>query len=217
MEKIDYQTLYKLQDRMLQLIFNLDNGFYLTGGTALHRFYYKFRYSDDLDFFSCNEAAFSEDIRELLYSLESRNIIYKRTIQARDFHRIIIDDVLQTDFVNDRIYRYGKSNIINGFRIDNIINILTNKISAIINRDEEKDIFDIIAISRNEPYNWGEILEIAHRKEPFDKLFLIQRLRSFPLVWLSNIKTIKSLEINKDTISIICDDIIKESDNSLYK
>ncbi len=51
MEKIDYNYIYSLQDKILKIVFSLDNGFYLTGGTALHRFYFKLRYSDDLVFF----------------------------------------------------------------------------------------------------------------------------------------------------------------------
>ncbi|MDQ7060749.1 MAG: nucleotidyl transferase AbiEii/AbiGii toxin family protein [Sulfurimonas sp.] len=52
MEKnINYKELYLLQDEILEIIIKLENNFYLTGGTALHRFYYDARYSDDLDFF----------------------------------------------------------------------------------------------------------------------------------------------------------------------
>ena len=51
MEKITYQKLYQPQDEVLNIVFTLENDFYLTGGTALHRFYYNRRYSDDLDLF----------------------------------------------------------------------------------------------------------------------------------------------------------------------
>lgn len=111
MEKIDYKHLYNLQDRILKLIFERNNSFYLTGGTALHRFYYRLRHSDDLDFFSSRTITFGEDIREIINSFDINGISYNRTIQARDFQRIIIDKVLQLDFANDRLYRYGKSNI----------------------------------------------------------------------------------------------------------
>ena len=51
-EKIAYKKLYDLQDRVLGIVFSREHDFYLTGGTALHRFYYNLRYSDDLDFFN---------------------------------------------------------------------------------------------------------------------------------------------------------------------
>jgi predicted nucleotidyltransferase component of viral defense system len=41
--------LYPLQDAVLKSIGSINNGFYLTGGTALSRLYLKHRYSDDSD------------------------------------------------------------------------------------------------------------------------------------------------------------------------
>ncbi len=146
---------------------------------------------------------------------ESLGIKYERVIQNRDFQRIMVYNNFQLDFVNDHVYRYGKSSIIKGFKVDNIINIFTNKISAVINRDEEKDIFDIFAVSRNQPYNWGEILKIAKKKANIDKSVLIQRLKSFPLEWLSNIQLLKPFIIKEDDICRMCIEIQNEKDNSL--
>ena len=55
---IDYKQLYALQDKMLAFVFSLENSFYLTGGTALHRFYYNARYSDDLNFITSSDDLF---------------------------------------------------------------------------------------------------------------------------------------------------------------
>jgi len=52
---LDYVKLYELQDMVLYEVFKTTKSFYLTGGTALHRFYYDIRYSDDLDFFCIDE------------------------------------------------------------------------------------------------------------------------------------------------------------------
>jgi len=214
-KEIDYYRLYSLQDRVLEIVFGLENSFYLTGGTALHRFYYNLRYSDDLDFFSNNDMVFSESVTEILDSCYKNGIEYQRVVQAKDFQRVIIEDLLQLDFVNDRVHREGKSNVITGFRIDNKLNILTNKIVAVLNRDEEKDIFDLFAISYNESFNWGPVLEISNKKALVDRGFLIERLNEFPLEWLSNLKIIKSIGITKETISRLCEDILNETENSL--
>jgi len=215
-EKIEYSSLYKLQDKLLDIIFSLEHEFYLTGGTALHRFYYNLRYSDDLDFFSNNDVIFGENISEILNTCEKQGIEYKRVVQAKDFQRVMMNDFLQLDFVNDRVHREGKSNVINGMRIDNKLNILTNKIVAILNRDEEKDVFDLFAISYNEEFNWGEMLEIANKKALVERSFLIERLQKFPLEWLSNIKKIKNINISNDHLVQMCRDISDDSDNSLY-
>ena len=216
-EKIAYKKLYDLQDRVLGIVFSREHDFYLTGGTALHRFYYNLRYSDDLDFFSMNDAVFSENISVILNSFQDNEIEYHKLVQERDFQRVVVQDLLQLDFVNDRVYREGKSNVINGMRIDNKLNILTNKIVAIMNRDEEKDIFDLCALSYNEEFNWGEILSIANKKALIERSFLIERLMDFPVEWLSKLKTIAEIKIDKNILSRICEDILSESDNSLYK
>lgn len=215
-KKIEYTQLYELQDRVLDLIFSLNNEFYLTGGTALHRFYYNLRYSDDLDFFSSADPLFGENIREILSCMDDKSIEYTREVQTKDFQRVFVQNRLRIDFINDRVHREGKSAVIRGMRIDNITNMLTNKITAIMDRDEEKDIFDLFAIAYNETYNWGHILKIANKKSIVDRGMLIERLRIFPLDWLGNLKIIKELIINREEISRMCTDILNEANNSLF-
>lgn len=42
------ESLYPLQDGVLSCVNECKTDLYLTGGTALHRFYASIRYSDDL-------------------------------------------------------------------------------------------------------------------------------------------------------------------------
>lgn len=214
MEKIiDYQKLYSLQDEVLRLISQLDNTFYLTGGTALHRFYFDARYSDGLDFFTSNNLNFNEDVQEIVQELKRKKYNIVESVKSRDFYRVSIQDFLQLDFVNDRVFRYKKTKLINNFRIDNKINILTNKISAIVSRDEEKDLFDLFCLLYSEQFNWKDILKIANQKAVVEKDIFIYRLQAFPLDW---IKKIKNVKITEEEIKILCDDILNDSNNSLY-
>lgn len=215
-KEIDYEELYKLQDLALEIVFGLENNFYLTGGTALHRFYYNLRYSVDLDFFSSADPLFSENISEILNAFIDREIEHEQLVRARDFQRIMIQG-LQLDFVNDRVYREGKSTIVKDMKIDNIMNILTNKIAAIMDRDEEKDIFDLFAIAYNEPFNWNNVLTITEKKAHIDRGFLAERLRIFPVEWLSRIRIIREIKIDKPKLQKMCDDILSGGDNSLYR
>ena len=218
MEKnIDYVKLYKLQDEVLSVLTQLESSFYLTGGTALHRFYYGARYSDDLDFFVTNDDRMNEGFDEIVQELIYLNYKVTADVKTRDFCRVAVNDMLQLDFVNDRVYRYKKSNIINGIKVDNKINILTNKINTIINRDEEKDIFDLMCLAYHEEFNWALALEIANKKAVIEKDIFIYRLKSFPLEWLERINKIKEIIITKDDIDKLCDDILNESENSLKK
>jgi len=215
--EVDYKKLYELQDQVLILVFNLENDFYLTGGTALHRFYFGARYSDDLDFFVTNGINFNEDVNEVIEKLVEQGYSVVEDVKSRDFYRVTLNDTLQLDFVNDRVYRYKKSILKDGIKIDNKTNILTNKVSTIINRDEEKDVFDLFCFAYSEEFNWKDILEIANKKAVLEKDILAYRLKSFPLEWLKRIKTLKNITINQEQIEILCNDMLNELDNSLYK
>lgn len=218
MEKnIDYTKLYKLQDEILKIVSYLESNFYLTGGTALHRFYYNGRYSDDLDFFVTNGENFNEDVNEIIEELKEKKYSIVEDVKSRDFCRITVNQLLQLDFVNDRVYRYKKSNIINGIKIDNKINILTNKINTIINRDEEKDVFDLFCLAYHEEFNWEEIFKIANKKAIVEKDIFIYRLKSFPLIWLKRIKQIKEIDIAKEDIDELCDNVLNETNNTLRR
>ncbi len=111
-KKIDYKELYKLQDEILRVVSSLENDFYLTGGTALHRFF---------------------------------------------------------------------------------------------------------CIAYYVQFNLEEMLMIANKKAVVEKDIFIYRLKSFPLEWLDRIKKIKEIEITKDDIELLCDDVLNNRDNSLVR
>lgn len=59
-------TLYPLQDKVLEIVGKLPVGFYLTGGTDLSLAYLNHRYSDDLDFFVNNVADFKSQVNIII-------------------------------------------------------------------------------------------------------------------------------------------------------
>ena len=184
---IDYIELYKLQDKVLDVVFSAENIFYLTGGTCLSRFYKEKRYSDDLDFFTHYNDSFPRVIREMKQLLNDKLTVIEE-VTSKDFIRLKIDNLLQVDFVNDRVMRYKEPIILdNGYVIDNIENILANKLTAVVGRDSPKDIFDIYLISKFYKYDMKVILDIAHQKAGFFNDDLIIRLKSFPIMLLQNI------------------------------
>jgi hypothetical protein len=60
--KKDYSKLYLLQDRFFNWWIPSGLPFYLTGGTALGRFYLNHRYSEDMDFFVNADSDFQKYI-----------------------------------------------------------------------------------------------------------------------------------------------------------
>ena len=155
---MEHLEIYSLQDQVIQTVMNADNQFYLTGGTALQRFYCHARHSFDLDFF-----------------------------------------------------------VINGVRVDNIINILTNKLCAIVSRDEPKDVIDLFCIAFHERFNWDAILEIANKKAVVEREILIYRLKTFPLDSLRKLHIINELPITPSELEKMVEDIKEGIENSLYK
>lgn len=211
MGSIDYKKLYSLQDEVLKSIFKVENEFYLTGGTALSRFYQEKRYSDDLDFFTNNSTRFNFAVKNILAEL-SKEFSIETELDSRDFVRIKIDGLLQIDFVNDRVPRYKEPRVLeNGYKIDTIENILSNKITAVIGRDNPKDIFDIYLISRYYSVDWKEILDSAQEKSVFAIDDLIVRLKSFPYRLLGSINLIdeRFLDTFQDDYSALIDEIVR--------
>ena len=190
MGSIDYTELYQLQDEILKIIFAHEDMFYLTGGTCLGRFYHEKRYSDDLDFFADNEPRFNLAVKNIKLILQ-KDYLIKTETDSKDFIRIKVENLLQIDFVNDRVFRFGELKFLEGgIILDNIENILANKITAIIGRDNPKDIFDVYLISKFYDLNFNDILKISHKKTKFDDADLIIRLKSFPVKLLEDINLI---------------------------
>lgn len=219
---VDYRRLYRLQDKFLFWWVTLDLPFYLTGGTALGRFYLNHRFSEDLDFFVNNDIRYPNYIK--LLSKEITSMFETRTgdwILTDQFTRFFITEQkisLKIEVVNDISYYAGKPLISRFGNIDNPLNILSNKLSAIVSRDEPKDIFDILHLARNYSFNWEEVFNHTKQKELINELDVEERLYSFPSDWLKNVNWLKE-PINMASFEIrlrqISDDFLIGGDNSL--
>ncbi len=123
-----FNKLYPLQDEVLKVIAGCDTDFYLTGGTALSRFYLQHRFSEDLDFFVNNVNDFSVQVDRTLAAIKNNNISMNIAKRAQDFVRIYCgtsETELKIDFVNDIPYRSGTIELFDLFpRVDDWWNIL---------------------------------------------------------------------------------------------
>ena len=224
MLKRDYKKLYKLQDKFLDFWKTISNPFYLTGGTALGRYYLNHRYSEDLDFFVHQDEKYKQYIDKIYKAIKenfttdvTNNLFYD------DFTRLYIIDnniSLKLEFVNDIPYRTGEPNNIYFGKIDTPLNILSNKISTIVNRDEPKDVFDIIHIALNYKFNWKTVFFETKEKNIINEIDVEQRINTFPIElfdkpdWFINKP---DSPILKKYIKQISDDFITGSNNSLCK
>jgi predicted nucleotidyltransferase component of viral defense system len=159
--------IYPLQDRVLAAFEKAGTGFYLTGGTALSRYYFGHRYSDDLDFFVNDDKKFEEYMVSVYSALKDAGIAVEQKVNDERFKRIIADKILKIEFVNDVPFYLGVHQKIKGApysKTDNLMNILSNKITAFKDRDEPKDIVDIREIALNIKPDWKIIFEAADSK-----------------------------------------------------
>lgn len=218
----DYNKLYQLQDKFLSWWLSLGLPFYLTGGTALGRFYLNHRFSDDLDFFTNDNAQYAGSIAELKRKIKGQfEINIQQSLFSDDFTRFFItedDHFLKIELVNDIEYYAGKPTPYKYGFIDTPLNILSNKLTALVGRDEPKDIFDIIHISTNYSFNWMDVFYHAKQKATINELDVEQRLASFPVEWLLNVNWLTTpinIEKYRSILNIIADDFLLGKANSL--
>lgn len=167
-EEYYLSKLYPLQDMVLEILSPLNISFYLTGGTALGRFYCHHRFSDGLDFFVNSEEHFIRMAEQIIQALQKHNTI--TTIiktRAEDFvqlHCSKDEIILKVDIVNDIPYHAGGISSFPEYPgVDSWWNILSNKICA-LERREPKDVADILFICKKYPFRWQDVFSDAIKK-----------------------------------------------------
>ncbi len=224
MSNQDYSKLYSLQDRFFEFVKSNPLPFYLTGGTALDRFYLHHRFSEDLDFFSNTMPDFRPFLEKYITRIASIFTIDKNeSLIYDDFIRIYIqqDDLnLKVEFVNDVEYRDGLPIETSWGLVDTPANILSNKLTALINREEPKDIFDIILLSLKYDFNWSDIFSHSKRKAFINEIEVEQKIKAFPIVLFEHISWFKEkpdFTLYDTYIQTIANDFLLGAVNSLCK
>ncbi len=217
-------SLYPLQDRVIKIIGQLPVEFYLTGGTALSRAYLHHRYSDDLDFFVNGAMDFKQQVNTVIKALTVSGLHFDSTAADEGFARIFIIEgecSLKLDFVNDVPFRSGTPSDTTLFlRTDNILNILSNKVTA-LGRYSPKDVVDIVFICGIIPFNWENIFCDASEKDLWvNPVNAAEIFEQFPMEKIQELDWIGEIPSNDwflSRINRIIPDMLDGCDNSLYK
>ncbi|MDD3528035.1 MAG: hypothetical protein EOM59_13440 [Clostridia bacterium] len=217
-------TLYPLQDKVLEIVGKLSVGFYLTGGTALSRAYLHHRYSDDLDFFVNGVSDFKMQVNTVIKALTDAGNRIDISVADDGFARIFVFDgesPLKLDFVNDVPFRSGTPVFTPLFnKTDNLNNILSNKITA-LGRYSTKDIVDIVYICESLKFNWENIMNDASEKDLWvNPVNIMEVLEKFPVEKLEEINWMiesPTHEWFNAKINQIIPDILDGGDNSLHE
>jgi len=196
--------------------------FYLTGGTALGRFYLRHRYSEDLDFFLNADDHFMNHLSFIRKEIsKSFHINLDESLFTNDFARFYLQEgsvPLKIEFVNEVEFRAGQPAVMPFGLIDTPLNILSNKLTALISRDEPKDVYDLIHIAATYSFHWVDIFNDAKRKAIINEIDIERRLVEFPVITLQTITPLENApDIKQYTTLIqrIADDFLLGSSNSL--
>lgn len=229
--KKNIHNLYNAQNDILKLIFKESSIFTLSGGTSLNRFFYKVRASEDLDLFTQDKRMFSSEVKNLenLISDNNFNIVVDKEGPnfSRFFAKYNDEEYLKIEMIKD--VEFGSKfrdeiifNINNSkIYVDHPLEILSNKIGAIHDREESKDVCDLLTISLMERFNWAEIIEHAETKQHIDREYLEMKLKTFPKELMAKIIFYNHhvgntfFNRSKEMLEIIIHDIIAKSDNTL--
>lgn len=165
----DYESLYRFQDEALGALKTIETGFYLTGGTAASRGYLHHRFSEDLDLFVNDDPRFALWGELVIERLRvSGDWGLEVVLKDPRFLRIFLkrpELVLKIELVNDVPAHVG---VITDHptlgRLDSAENILANKISALLDREEPKDLADVWGFCRHLGLSVVDALEGAQGK-----------------------------------------------------
>ena len=141
-----FNVLYPFQDQVIAAINRVDTSFYLSGGTAASRGYLQHRFSDDLDYFVNDDDRFGLWAERIIQSLNKEwqcDVLMKEERFAR-LNLSQKDISLKIEMINDVPARVGDVQIHSVLgRLDSAENILANKVTALLSREEPKDLADI--------------------------------------------------------------------------
>jgi predicted nucleotidyltransferase component of viral defense system len=183
-----------LQDRFLEVFFAspLAQSFYLTGGTALARFYFNHRESLDLDLFTNDQDQDFAFVNQTLLSiLHALNLQIISQVNTNTFIQFIVGNLagvtLKVDLVKDIPVHFGAPIIHAGIRVDSLENIGSNKILAVFGRTDAKDFIDLYWILQHTDLKFDDLFRQACEKDlGLSRLYLayalqnVDRIRLFP-------------------------------------
>jgi hypothetical protein len=143
-----------------------------------------------------------------------------KILLSDDFIRIWIPGKreLKIELVNDVAERWGNPVFAGTTPVDTVGNILANKLTAIVGRDEPKDIFDIVGIATNFSFNWGDVFVYVLQKAIVSEVDVLMRINAFPVELMEGQEWLKKA-VNpvsfKEKLNRIADDFLLAGDNSL--
>lgn len=159
---------YPLQDKFLQAFFSSRFGpdFYLTGGTALARFYFHHRESLDLDLFTQSQPVDFNELNIFVSQIASDlNLTLQKTVVTDTYLQYIYSQGLKIGLVKDIPVHFGELKQEGIIRLDSLENIGSNKILAIFGRTAIKDFIDLYFLLQETNFTLDHFYNLATKKD----------------------------------------------------
>lgn len=154
------------------------DAFYLTGGTALSRFYLGHRKSDDLDFFTSEEELIQPFSLKIEKVLKKRGLKVDRKRGFRSFVELAVSAQSESTVIHlalDSPYRLDpviSAGDFPGLKIDSLRDIAAHKLLALFGRATLRDFVDVFFLIK-EKFGKRDLIPMAQKKDPgFDLYWL---------------------------------------------
>jgi predicted nucleotidyltransferase component of viral defense system len=178
--------LSELQRLVLEDFFRRERGFFLSGGGALVGYHLCHRFTSDLDLFTTEVGALERGrrvVRDVAIALGAELQVLQ---ESPTFSRLALAraaDTLLVDLVVDSVPQLSASKqSYNGIIVDPPEEIFANKLTALVGRQEERDLIDVYCLEREGGLRVEDFLEAALAKDGgCTPATLAWLLSSFPL------------------------------------
>lgn len=145
--------------------------YYFGGGTALSEYYLHHRKSEDLDFFSLidiNPILIFPYIKKAKSIIKYKTFDFQTAFNRNIFHLSLPDNKsLKLEFTYFPFEQIERPKIINGVRVDSLIDIAVNKVFTIAQNPRGRDYFDLYFILQSRP-DWTLQTLLEKAKIKFD-------------------------------------------------
>jgi hypothetical protein len=166
-------VLTEIQKRILGHLKDIPelDAFYLTGGTALSRFYLGHRKSDDLDFFTPEEGLLQPVSLKIEDALRKAGADVERKRGFRSFVELTVSDPPESTIIHlalDSPYRLDPTISADEFpriRIDSLKDLAANKLLSLFGRATLRDFVDVFFLVK-EKFSKNDLVLMARKKDP---------------------------------------------------
>ena len=146
---------------------SIAESFYLGGGTALAEYHLLHRLSEDLDFFTETEFdpfSISTFFKGIQKKMKITKIDYQQSYNRNLFFVTIGKEVIKTEFTYYPFPRIESKIVVNGIKIDSLLDIAVNKLFTIYQKPRSRDFIDLYLIMKKTGWEMSDLIKKAKIK-----------------------------------------------------